>query len=111
MNVLIIGGDQISQISDMLKLVGVESIKHWDARKKASATKKRVPLDTNCVVLLTSFLNHNAMYKYKNEAKKRNIPVVCAKRSVACVYEEYTKVMGIDDCDFCVEKFIKDEEK
>lgn len=109
MNVLIIGGDKISQITEMLKLVGVESIKHWDARKKASATKKSVPLDTNCIVLLTSFLNHNAMYKYKNEAKRRNIPVVCAKRSVACVYEEYTKIMGIKNCEYCLDKYIKEE--
>ena len=79
MSILIIGGDQISQISSMLTQMGAKTINHWDARKKSSAPKKKVPQDTDCIVMLTSFLNHNTMLKYKNEAKKRNIPFICAK--------------------------------
>lgn len=101
MSILVIGGDQISQISDMLKDLGAKTINHWDARKKSSAPKKKVPLDTDCIVMLTSFLNHNTMLKYKNEAKRKNIPFICAKRSVACVYDEYVKVMGINSCEEC----------
>ncbi len=101
MSVLVIGGDKISHISNVLKDLGASTINHWDARKKSSAPKKKVPLDTDCIVMLTSFLNHNTMLKYKNEAKKRNIPFVCAKRSVSCVYDEYIKVMGIDNCEQC----------
>jgi hypothetical protein len=41
------------------------------------------------------------MLKYKNEAKKRNIPFICAKRSISCVYDEYVKIMGIKDCSQC----------
>lgn len=70
MSILIIGGDQISQISSMLTQMGAKTINHWDARKKSSAPKKKVPQDTDCIVMLTSFLNHNTMLKYKNEAKK-----------------------------------------
>ena len=51
------------------KLRGAKTINHWDARKKSSAPKKKVPQDTDCIVMLTSFLNHNTMLKYKNEAK------------------------------------------
>ena len=69
--------------------------------KKSSAPKKKVPQDTDCIVMLTSFLNHNTMLKYKNEAKKRNIPFICAKRSISCVYDEYVKIMGIKDCSQC----------
>jgi hypothetical protein len=101
MSILIIGGDKISHISTMLESLGVTSINHWDARKKSSAPKKKVPLHTDCIVMLTSFLNHNTMLKYKSEAKKKNIPFVCAKRSVSCVYEEYVKIMGIKDCAEC----------
>lgn len=101
MSVLVIGGDQISQISTMLKELGVNTIHHWDARKKSSAPRKKIPQDTNCIVMLTSFLNHNTMHKYKNEAKKKDIPFVCAKRSVTCVYDEYVKIMGIKDCKDC----------
>lgn len=45
--------------------------------------------------MLTSFLNHNTMKKIKNEAKKRKIPLVCAKRSVSCVYCEYCKIFNL----------------
>ena len=101
MSVLIIGGDQISQISSMLESLGAKTINHWDARKKSSAPKKKVPLNTDCIVMLTSFLNHNTMLKYKSEAKKKNIPFICAKRSISCVYDEYVKIMGIKDCSDC----------
>jgi len=101
MSVLVIGGDQISQISKMLQSLGADKINHWDARKKSSAPKKKVPLDTGCIVMLTSFLNHNTMLKYKNEAKKKEIPFICVKRSINCVYEEYVKIMNIKDCSEC----------
>jgi len=101
MSVLVIGGDQISHISKMLQSLGAKKIKHWDARKKSSAPKKKVPIDTDCIVMLTSFLNHNTMLKYKNEAKKKDIPFICTKRSINCVYEEYVKVMNIKDCSEC----------
>lgn len=71
MSVLVIGGDKISSIESILKSLGVLSIVHWDARKKASTCKKIIPIDIECVVMLTSFLNHNAMKYFRNEAKKR----------------------------------------
>lgn len=101
MSVLIIGGDNVSKISDVLKHLGATKIKHWDARKKASACRKVIPSDTNCVVMLTSFLNHNAMKHFKVEAKKRNLPVVCSKQSINCIYDEYVKIMNITDCADC----------
>lgn len=101
MSVLVIGGDKISHIAQMLQTLGAKKIKHWDARKKSSAPKKKIPLDTDCIVMLTSFLNHNTMLKYKSEAKKKAIPFICAKRSVNCVYDEYVKIMGITDCSEC----------
>ena len=55
MSVLIIGGDQISQISSMLTEFGVKTINHWDARKKSSAPKKKLPQDLNCIIMLTTF--------------------------------------------------------
>jgi len=101
MSVLIIGGDKISQISNSLKSVGVTNITHWDARKKASACKKIIPHDTQCVIMLTSYLNHNAMKHFKSETKKRKLPLICTKHSTSCVYEEYVKTMGINTCEEC----------
>lgn len=101
MSVLIIGGDKIAKVSETLKSVGVQKITHWDARKKASACRKVIPEDTQCVIMLTSFLNHNAMKHFKSETKKRNLPLICSKHSSSCVYQEYVKMMGIKDCSQC----------
>lgn len=101
MSVLLIGGDKVSQISNLLKNLGVEKVTHWDARKKSSICKKIIPCDTNCVIMLTSYLNHNAMKHFKVEAKKRELPVVCARSNASCVYQEYVKIMGINDCKEC----------
>ena len=96
MNVLVIGADEITPIKAVLKDLGASNIEHWDARNENRVNRKPIPQDTECVVMLTSFLNHNTMKTIKNQAKKRNIPIVCAKRSVSCVFSEYCKVFGLD---------------
>lgn len=101
MSILIIGGDNIRNISNTLKSLGVGNIKHWNGRKKSSVCKKIIPADIQCVVMLTSFLNHNAMKHFKSESKKRDIPLVCSKASASCVYQEYVKIMGIENCKDC----------
>lgn len=101
MSVLVIGGDKISSIELMLKSLGVSSITHWDTRKKSSACKKIIPTEIECVVMLTSFLNHNAMKYFRNEAKKRELPVICSKNSSSCFYNEYMKIMKKQSCFDC----------
>jgi len=101
MSILLIGGDKVATIKEKLGDLGVTKINHWDARKKSSACKKAIPQDTQCVIMLTSYLNHNAMKHFKSEAKKKQIPLVCTKSSANCVYEEYIKVMGIKSCEDC----------
>lgn len=100
MSVLVIGGDKIDSIRSMLNIFGVSSIIHWDARKKASVCKKIIPIDIECVVMLTSFLNHNAMKHFKSEAKKRELPIICSKHNSSCLYDEYKRVMG-NECLKC----------
>lgn len=100
MSVLVIGGDKIDAIKSVLGYFGVSSIVHWDARKKASACKKVIPIDIKCVVMLTSFLNHNAMKHFKSEAKKRSLPIICSKHNSSCFYDEYKKFMD-SECVNC----------
>ena len=97
MSVLVIGADEINPIKAVLSDLGAGKITHWDARKKSSIHRKVIPQDTDCIVLLTSFLNHNSMKYFKKMAKKRSIPLVCSKRSVSCVYSEYCKIMKLED--------------
>jgi len=98
MSVLIIGGDKIDTIKGILDQLGTFSITHWDTRKKSSACKKDIPQDTDYVLMITDFINHNAMYKYKNEAKKKNIPLICSKRSASSVYCEVCKFLKVNKC-------------
>lgn len=103
MSVLVVGADEITPIKAVLRDLGVNNIEHWDARNENRVNRKSIPCDTDCIVMLTSFLNHNTMKKIKNDAKKRNIPIVCAKRSVSCVFCEFCKVFDINK-DFCPNK-------
>lgn len=95
MSVLVVGADEITHIRAVLKDLGASKIEHWNARNENRVNNKSIPQNTDCVVLLTSFLNHNTMKKIKKDAKKRNIPLVCAKRSVSCVYCEFCKVFDL----------------
>lgn len=97
MSVLVIGGDEITSIKAVLKNLGCEKITHWDGRKE-SVNHKDLPQNIKCLVMLTNFLNHNTMRKFRNEAKKKEIPVICTKRSVSCLYCEYMKIFGAKNC-------------
>jgi hypothetical protein len=88
--------DYVDHIKGTLFSLGANDIEHWDARGK-DITRKKIPEKTECVVFLTSYLNHNAMNHFKKEAAKRNLKTIYAKRSVSCVYEEYCKAFGKPD--------------
>ncbi|MDO4674311.1 DUF2325 domain-containing protein [Campylobacter sp.] len=104
MSVLVIGADEITPIRAVLYDLGAKKVEHWDARNENRVNRKPIPTGTQCIVMLTSFLNHNTMKKIKTEAKKRKIPLVCAKRSVSCVYCEYCKVFGLGEKFKCDKK-------
>ncbi|CAM2840015.1 DUF2325 domain-containing protein [Helicobacter burdigaliensis] len=91
MSVLVIGGDEITPIRAVLKNLGCSKITHWDGRRE-SVNHKDIPQNTSCLVMLTNFLNHNTMRKFRNEAKKKEIPIICTKRSASCLYCEFSKM-------------------
>ena len=72
MSILVIGGDEITSIRAVLSNFGCKKVTHWDARKE-SINHKDIPQNTDCLVMLTNFLNHNTMKKFRNEAKKKEI--------------------------------------
>lgn len=80
MCVLVVGGDQISQIEDELKNFGVNQVIHWNCRKRSEANKP-VPKKVDCILMLTSYLKHSTMKKMKSEARRNEIPALYAKRS------------------------------
>ncbi len=98
MSVLVIGGDEITPIKAVLKNLGCAEIMHWDGRKE-SVNHKNLPQNISCLVMLTNFLNHNTMRKFRDTAKKKGIPVICTKRSVSCLYCEFIKTFSCNNCD------------
>jgi hypothetical protein len=102
MSVLVIGGDQIEAITSSLNTLGVNDITHWTLRSNRDMGRK-IPQKTEYIIMLTNFLSHNAMYKFKTEAKKRNIPFVCANRnenSVICKFCEMANICP-NNCGKC----------
>ncbi len=97
MAVLIIGGDKIDAVSSVVKNFSFDKVIHWDARKQSSV-RKEIPQDVKLVIMLTNFLNHNAMNKFKNEAKRKAIDFICAKRSESSVYCELCKKFNPNGC-------------
>ncbi len=80
MCILVVGGDQISQITDELKTFGVNEVVHWNCRKRSEANKP-VPQRVDGILMLTSYLKHSTMKKMKCEARRNKIPAFYAKRS------------------------------
>ena len=99
MSVLILGGDKIDPIKKILINLGVDEIIHWTARNQKNSRKKNrvIPTKVNMVLMLTNFLNHNAMKHYRTEAKSKDLPIVYTTRNVDCVKEAFIKV--VDELD------------
>ncbi len=98
---LIIGGDRVNALTKVLENLGITKTNHWNARNKSGTCKKTIPQETECIIMLTSFLNHSVMKYFKNEAKKRNLPVICSRHSASCLAKEYMKIMGSTECINC----------
>lgn len=91
MSILVIGGDKIEALKNTLQHLGATKITHWDARKKG-VTKKVLPCDLDCVVMLTNYLNHNAMKHFKTSAKKASLQCIMAQHNAHAVKEAFLKV-------------------
>lgn len=96
MSILLIGGDKVSNITELLKRLGASKTTHWDSRRNSTSHKK-IPQDTDAVIMLTDFLKHNSMSYFKKSAKKQNIPLICTRRGTSSVELEFTKFMEARD--------------
>ena len=97
MSVLVIGGDKIDSIVSVLQGFSFSKVVHWDARNP-SIVRKEIPADTKLIIMLTNFLNHNAMNKFKGEAKRKAIQFICTKRSESSVFCELCKQFNPNGC-------------
>jgi len=94
MSILLIGGDKVSNITDLLKNLGATKTTHWDSRKNSTSHKK-IPANTDAVIMLVDFLKHNSMSYFKKSAKKQKIPLICTRRGASSVELEFTKFLEV----------------
>lgn len=72
---LIVGGDRIEGIRQVLESYGVTRISHWTGRK-AGDSNKVIPRNTQLIVLVTDWVSHSFTAKVKKDASKRGIHIV-----------------------------------
>lgn len=72
---LIVGGDRIEAIRQVLNSFGLDEIHHWPGRK-AGDSNKVIPQDTRLIVLVTDWVGHSFSVKVKRNAAKRGVPIV-----------------------------------
>ncbi|MEA1891657.1 MAG: DUF2325 domain-containing protein [Campylobacterota bacterium] len=92
MSVLLIGGDKVNKITELLASLGVDNTTHWDSRRN-STSHKSIPQNTDVVIMLVDFLKHNSMSYFKKSAKKLDIPYICTRRGLGSVQNEFTKFL------------------
>jgi len=72
---LIVGGDQIQGIRQVLEVHGIKHINHWSGRKVRDGNKV-IPYDTELIVLVTDWISHKLMHKIKKAASRRSVRIV-----------------------------------
>jgi len=92
MSVLLIGGDKVNKITELLATLGVTNTVHWDSRRN-STSHKSIPKNTDVVIMLVDFLKHNSMSYFKKSAKKMDIPYICTRRGLGSVHSEFNKFL------------------
>ena len=110
MSLLILGGDKINPILNVLEELGISDVVHWTARNQKNGRKKakKIPSKIDMVLMLTNFLNHNAMLHYRAEAKSKDLPIVYSTRNVDCVKSAFVQMFSkLDEdsktCNDCYE--------
>jgi hypothetical protein len=94
MSILIIGGDKTGKLEALLRSLGATRTEHWDGRRNSDC-RREIPSHTDGIIMLTDFLNHNAMNRFKRTAKKQKIPFVCGGRGTAQIACEFSKLAGM----------------
>lgn len=72
---LVVGGDYIDGIKQVLTSYGIDKIDHWPGRK-AGDSKKVIPQNTRLIVLITDWVSHAFTEKVKKSAAKRGVRIV-----------------------------------
>jgi hypothetical protein len=79
---VVIGADRLGNINALLEEKLDGKLIHVSGRKKKDQAYE-LPQIVKGVIVFTDYINHNLAKRVKADAKKRNVPIVFAKRSVS----------------------------
>lgn len=85
MNALLVGGDSLGSIPDVLEDYNIRITRHITGRNTVHQRRVALPKDTEVLILLTDYLGHNAMRHYRDTASASGIPIVVCKRSAVSI--------------------------
>jgi hypothetical protein len=91
---LIVGGDQIDGIKQVLINYGITEINHWSGRKVGDSNKI-IPYDTKFIVLITNWISHSITYKVKKNALKRGIQVIYTPNGSAALHNRLLNLAAL----------------
>lgn len=83
-DILVIGGDRLGNIVDLLQEQGFREVHHITGRKSSQISVK-IPNSVRLILVLTDFVNHNLAKTVKSQAKDRDVPILFCKRSCAAI--------------------------
>jgi len=81
MSIFIVGADNLGNIPHNLEKMGFKTLRHLKGRKNLTKDEVHIPSNTDLVLVLTDYVNHNIAGLVKEKAKNSSIPVLFSKRS------------------------------
>lgn len=93
MSALIVGGDRIDSYRGLLQKQGYTQVRHWNGRKQ-SECHRRIPVDTQLVVVMIDQINHGLARKIRREADERSLPIVFSRRNAGQMDAALTAVLA-----------------
>ncbi|MGO0122595.1 DUF2325 domain-containing protein [Desulfothermobacter acidiphilus] len=91
MCVVVVGGDRLGQIPDRLADRGFQQIVHVTGRKVRDVCCQ-IPTEACLILVLTDYVNHALAEKVREEAKRRKVPVVFARRAWSTIHRELERL-------------------
>ena len=88
MSIVVIGADYLGVIENKLYSLGVTKLKHIDGRRSSNQNKICIPQNTDFILLLTDYVNHNTAKLIKGVAKNQDVPLIFSKRSWGAVEQK-----------------------
>ena len=91
MTALIIGGDYIEMLKRELLAHGLRRVEHWDGRQPR-VTRRAIPVSARLVVILHDYVSHGVSNALKQQAYRKDIPLVFCRSSTHDLREKLRRL-------------------